>query len=260
MTPVALNVAPHPDDELLGAPATLLALREAGWRVVNFACSLGRPPEVPRRRAELEEACRRAGFELAVAGDPSEAALVEELGSLVCSLAPKVVLAPSPHDRHPTHEAAGRAAVAACEAAAGAAHRGTSTPGRAPRLWLWGLWAELAFPTLLVAFGEERLQEVCWALEAHVGELERNDYRRALRGRAMANACLGPERVFGFGTSPGGAPYAEPLLEAGLSGGCWLAGRPRWLDPSHPLPDLGRRDLGGWLRSPSPYSGWPAGI
>jgi len=30
-----LHLAPHPDDEALGAPATLLALRDAGHRVIN---------------------------------------------------------------------------------------------------------------------------------------------------------------------------------------------------------------------------------
>ena len=45
-------------------PATLMALRDAGWRVVNLACGLGRPAQHQRRRAEVEEACRRAGFEL----------------------------------------------------------------------------------------------------------------------------------------------------------------------------------------------------
>src|SRR5581483_1293741 len=61
-----LHVAPHPDDELLGAGATLMALRDAGWRVVNLACSLGRPEHAARRRAELVEACRLAGFELRI--------------------------------------------------------------------------------------------------------------------------------------------------------------------------------------------------
>ena len=42
-------------------PATLMALRDAGWRIVNLACGLGRPAQHQRRRAEVEEACRRAG-------------------------------------------------------------------------------------------------------------------------------------------------------------------------------------------------------
>ena len=46
------------------------ALRDAGHEIVNVACSLGRAAQVGRRRADLEEACRRAGFELVVLERP----------------------------------------------------------------------------------------------------------------------------------------------------------------------------------------------
>ncbi|MGO9823020.1 MAG: PIG-L family deacetylase, partial [Solirubrobacteraceae bacterium] len=68
--PVVIGVSPHPDDELLGAPATLMGLRDAGWRVINFACALGRPEDHGRRRAELTRACELAGFELVIADPP----------------------------------------------------------------------------------------------------------------------------------------------------------------------------------------------
>jgi len=61
---VVLHVAPHPDDELIGAPATLMALRDAGWTIVNLAYGLGRSNQRSRREVELREACRLAGFEL----------------------------------------------------------------------------------------------------------------------------------------------------------------------------------------------------
>ena len=54
MARTILHLSPHPDDEIAGAPATLMALREAGWRVVNVACGLGRPAQHQRRRAEVE--------------------------------------------------------------------------------------------------------------------------------------------------------------------------------------------------------------
>jgi len=41
----ALHLAPHPDDEILGAGATLLALEGAGHEVINLAVSLGRRDE-----------------------------------------------------------------------------------------------------------------------------------------------------------------------------------------------------------------------
>ena len=50
---IALHVATHPDDGLIGAPAALFALRDAGFRVVNLACGLGRSEQHARRAAEL---------------------------------------------------------------------------------------------------------------------------------------------------------------------------------------------------------------
>src|SRR4051794_33209994 len=115
MTRTLLHLSPHPDDEVAGAPATLMALRDAGWRVVNLACGLGRPEQHERRRAELEEACKRAGFELIPcepplamsADDDLEAAedtLVGLLAGLLPQLDPGLVCAPSPHDGHHAHE------------------------------------------------------------------------------------------------------------------------------------------------------------
>ena len=107
-------------------PATLMALRDAGWRVVNLACGLGRPAQHQRRRAEVEEACRRAGFDLLPCEPPlplssgddlaaSEETLVKLLGAVLPALDPALVCAPSPHDGHHAHEVVGRAAYRALE-------------------------------------------------------------------------------------------------------------------------------------------------
>src|SRR5262249_50810086 len=156
-----VHFAPHPDDELLGAPATLMALRDAGWRVVNVACSLGRPTDHGRRRRELEEATRRAGFELIVpehpAHIPSEddraAARAEvreiaerALGEVVAD----VVVSPSPHDRHHGHELVARGVGDALRSG-----------GDGPRRWwLSGWWASLPLPTLGTVFDDARLVEI----------------------------------------------------------------------------------------------------
>lgn len=260
-----LHLAPHPDDELLGAPAALMALRDRGWRVLNVACGLGRdrpPGRRSAREAELREACRRAGFELEVADDSDgEEGLVAQVDSVISAESPSIVVAPSPHDAHPRHEAVGRVVVEACE----------SSPDGVPvRIWLWGLWADLPFPTLAVPFGEERLEEIISCLEAHTGELHRNDYRRLLRGRAEMSASLGPERVFGFGTRASAdgrrADYVELLCEVGLSGGSWKLGAARWLDPDEPTgggandspAPLTQVSVGDWLRSPSPSASYRA--
>lgn len=217
MSRVVLHLSPHPDDELIGAPATLMALRDAGWRVVNLACGLGTPDRRARREAELREACRRAGFELLLESGVEEA---------IAALEPAIVVSPGPRDRHPAHQGVAAAARTALERRADAS----------PRWWAWSLWGWLEQPTLATGFGAERLAEIHAALAAHRGELDRNDYRRLVRGRAEANACLAPELLFGFGADASDAPaYAELLAELVPGNGGWRLGSPRWLDPAAPL-------------------------
>lgn len=234
-----VHLSPHPDDELIGAPATLMALRDAGWRVVNVACGLGRPEQHARREAELREAAARARFETRIvrppvamsAGDDLAAArprLLDAIGRALDELRPRLVVSPSPRDRHPAHELLG-----------GAVRRALAARGDgAPRWWTWAFWGQLPVPTLATAFDTARLEQVLKALAAHEGELRRNDYRRAVRARAELSASLGPELVFGFGSEAAReVRCAELLTEVARVGGRWLLGRARWLDPSTPLPE-----------------------
>lgn len=234
-----LQLSPHPDDEAIGAGATLLALRAAGHRVVNVACGLGRPDQAARREAELREACARAGFELAIV-DPA-LDLAAWVAARVVADGVDVVVSPSPHDGHPAHEAVARAARAGIERGGGGA-----------RWWMWGLWADLPLPTLVTEFGEARLADALAMLTAHAGELERNDYAALVRCRATANRVLGAERAFGFGSAGLDGPYVELLTELGVRDGRWTAYEPRRLDAASPL--LGRpgeRALTWWLDEPS---------
>ncbi len=282
-----LHVSPHADDECIAAPATLMELRDAHWRIVNLACSAGRGAQRARRLAELRSACDAAGFVLELvdqtgdgsAGAPradastadgrlddtraalAEDVLVDAVAEVLQRYDPAVVVAPSPHDRHPGHEVVGRAVLSVLGRRQDQADSGTA--GRAPRLWLWGLWADLPFPTLACAFGPSRLDEVLQVLGAYGGELERNDYRRMVRGRAEMNASLGPERVFGFGSAATDTPYAELLCEVSHHAGAWRLGTPRWLDPSDPLgasapgglttegTEAHGADVTSWLSAPS---------
>ena len=202
MARTALHLSPHPDDEVAGMPATLMALRDAGWRIVNLACGLGRPAQHQRRRSEVEEACRRAGFELLPCEPPlplsggddlaaAEETLVTLLGAVLPALDAAIVCAPSPHDGHHAHELVGRAARRAL-----AAH-----PGPTPPLWLWGIWADLPFPTMLTPFDGARLGEVKHALAAHASEQARLPLDRLIEARAVLNAGVGEERVYGSGLS-----------------------------------------------------------
>jgi LmbE family N-acetylglucosaminyl deacetylase len=251
MTGTVLHFAPHPDDELLGAPATLMALRDAGYRVVNIACSLGRPEDERRRRQELEEASRLAGFEsnvpeppvaMSSKDDPAAAGarLLEIARTMIGEYIPEVIVGPSPHDRHPAHELVGRAIRDAMRELA-------SPPSR---WWMWGIWGGLPLPTLGTKFDERRLAEILGALEAHVGEIERNDYRRLLRGRAEMNSVLAPELLFGFGSAAKDMRYVELLTEVSLDGR-WRLGRSRWLDAGMPFAEPTETDAGEWLTSES---------
>ena len=247
-----VHVAPHPDDELIGSPAALMALRDEGHRIVNLAISLGgRPGDRDRRREELLEACRRARFEVVIPEDPPNisaghdlAAAQREIEGIVSrcldQLGPALVISPSPHDRHHGHEVVARGVRAEL--------------GRRPAppaWWMWAIWGSLPLPTLAVTFDEDRLQEILVALAAHAGELSRNDYRRLVAGRAQAQAVLGAELIFGFGAPGLGAPYAELLTEVRRLGGGWWLGESRVLDPKRPLVGGAVRAADAWVEAPS---------
>lgn len=235
-----LHISPHPDDESLGAPGGLMALRDAGWYVVNLACGLGRPADAERRRAELAEACRRAGFELVIPEDllpigrdddleQAQVRLATAIALAIRSRGSRLVVGPSPHDGHPGHEVVGRAIVQAVESCA--------VPADDPlHVMFWGLWRDLPTANLLVPLAAERLAELQKVLAAHAGELARNRYDRLLEARAAANAVTGPERVFGYGSPGIDEEYAELLMhvtwtrEAG-----WQTAPPRVFDPRDPL-------------------------
>lgn len=230
----------------------MLELQASGHRIINLACSLGRPGDQQRRKAEARESASRTGFELIIPSRPAAIGSGEdldaaqaELAMLIAELVPQeavdIVFSPSPHDRHPGHEVVGRAALDAL----------APLQDGSPAWWMWGLWADLPFPTLITYFRSERLRQILHALDAHAGELERNDYRRLLQSRAAANAVLGPERVFGFGGGGGREEFAELATEVVFKDGGWLLGRPRELDPREPLVEPTRAPLSAWLTEPS---------
>jgi LmbE family N-acetylglucosaminyl deacetylase len=263
--PLALHVAPHPDDEALGAGGALLRLVDGGWRVVSLACSLGRPAQVLRRRGELAEACCRAGFELRETSERigisayddlvlAERCLSNEIGAALRELSPRLLLGPSPHDAHHGHEVVGRAV-----------HRALAEhpPGSRPRWWMWELWSSLPAPTLYLGVPPRVLERAEWVLAAHLGELERSDYQRALRARAQVSAVLGAERVFGWGTPGTGDEYAEVLMEILCDEhDGWPLAEPRRFTPEATLADALPRgvDIGAWLARASPRTEILAGM
>lgn len=247
-----LHVSPHPDDELVGAPATLMALRDAGHEVVNLAISLGRPADHDRRRAEVEEACRRARFGLIITEPPvamsatdDRRAAEERVGwqvgmALDGADPPDLIVGPSPHDVHHAHELTGRAIRDAL------ARRDAP-----PAWWMWAIWGDLPFPTVVTTFDDRRAQEITDALSAHEGEMARADHRVHVDARGRLTSVTAAEKVFGFGAPALTADRAEVVTEVVRHDGTWLLGAPRALDAASPLARPSARPVGAWLESPS---------
>ena len=127
-----------------------------------------------------------------------------------------------------------------------------ATLGASVRWWMWGVWGDLPTPNVFYAFDQRSLDRSAHILEAYAGELERNDYRRLLTGRAMANSVLGSERVFGFGEPAASTlPYAEVLTEVRLIDGRFMASEPHLLDEGPSADTRFDIDLSPWIESPS---------
>lgn len=232
---LVLHVSPHPDDESLACPATLLGLRDHGARVANLAVSLGRPEESAVRGAELRNAIGQANFDLFEFSEPVdisstnpqlaglESQLGDDLAELFLRLEPDLVISPDPSEPHPGHALVGRATAQALHAYSAA------------RWWSWGLWGELPEPNLLSVFEASQLLRAERMLACHASQLQRNDYVSLLWGRAQVAAVRGPELTFGFGAPglPRGC-LAELLCER-LPQHDFSLGRPRRLDLSDPL-------------------------
>lgn len=112
-----LVVAPHPDDEVLGAGGTIARLARTGHAVHVAVVTTGRAPRfdaagVARVRAEAAAAHAVLGvaqthwldFPAAELAEHPHSALNAGLGDLVRSLAPGLVLAPHPGDIHLDHQ------------------------------------------------------------------------------------------------------------------------------------------------------------
>lgn len=250
-----LVISPHPDDEVIGAGATLLKLRDAGFRIVNLAVGLGGPDQHERRRAELTEACARLGFTLIIPDElpgisrdddlaKAQTYLTELITKTRRVIKPKLIVSPVIHDMHHGHEVVARAV-----------RDSVVNRGVGARWWMYKIWGHLERPTLYSAFEQDKLDAVTEALEAHQGENDRNDYRKMVAGFAMANPGWGSERIFGLGSSTASEqPYAELLTEVIYRKGSWLEGRHRVLNANHPFASaITNKDLSHWLNSPSPY-------
>ena len=120
------------------------------------------------------------------------------------------------------------------------------------RWWMWGVWGDLPAPNVYYGFDQAVLDRALHILDAYAGELERNDYRPFLTGRAACNAVMGSERVFGFGSPAASTrPYADLVTEVRLVDGRFMASEPHHLDEGPEPTALYDVDLTPWLDSPT---------
>lgn len=249
-----LHVSPHPDDEVLGAGGALRLLRLHEHRIHNLACSLGRPSDHQRRKAELLQAAQRLDLRTTVMSPPAaisssddldaaEHTIADAVEGMISSTGADVVVSPHLHDSHHGHEVVARAVRDAL-----------SRIDSPPRWWMWGLWSDLPMPTIYAAYTRHVMADVRETIAAYAGENARNQYDQLHPARAAAHAILGAERVFGYGSNnTANAPYADLLTEVQLQETAWWLCAPRRLDSADPLPPdvkLGF-DITWWINATS---------
>jgi LmbE family N-acetylglucosaminyl deacetylase len=122
-------VAPHPDDEVLGAGGTIAALAANGAQVVLIAVTNGEASDLTRTE-ELRKTRPRESSEAAVIlgttpivsyalGLPDGGVIAHDVETALSPLLEPgdLVFAPWSHDGHPDHNEAGSGAQRACERA-----------------------------------------------------------------------------------------------------------------------------------------------
>jgi N-acetylglucosamine malate deacetylase 1 len=121
-------IAPHPDDETLGAGGTLLRLAQAGasltWLLVTTAENAGYPAKYVDAQRRQVEAVRGAypfdqfhwfGLPARALDRADFAALVETLRVHFSRLRPDTIIVPHMYDAHSDHRVCHAAALAACK-------------------------------------------------------------------------------------------------------------------------------------------------
>ncbi|MDE3066648.1 MAG: PIG-L family deacetylase [Verrucomicrobiota bacterium] len=208
--PVALIFSPHPDDECIIGGLALRLGREAGWRVVNVAVTLGSNKErqQPRWR-ELQNACGWLGFDLegaapnglerinpkTRAGDPAHwSGAVKAIAGSLTKHQPRAIFFPHEADWNSTHIGTHFLVMDALK---------SLPPDFQTALVETEFWGQMPSPNLMVESSGEDLADLLAALSFHVGEVRRNPYHLRLPAWMQDNVRRGAELVGGQG---GAAP------------------------------------------------------
>ncbi|MGE3609086.1 MAG: PIG-L deacetylase family protein [Bacteriovoracaceae bacterium] len=184
-------LSPHPDDESITGTLALRLQLENNIQVINVAVTLGSNKERQKERSiELEDACKILGFENVIL-DENWSKKQKELKSLIQKYAPDIILAPHLKDHHPTHIKTGELLK-----------KVLSSLNKMNILVAWTeFWSPLNKPNLLIEVPIEIVELQMKALEAHVGEVQRNPYHLRLPAWMMDNVRRGSELITGKGTN-----------------------------------------------------------
>lgn len=202
--PCMVLFSPHPDDEVITGGLPLRLRREAGWRILNVAVTLG--SDRGRQAERLEEgkaACAHLGFDFHLADGSGLANVnlenrrrepqhwtyaVGVIGRLLLELSPRVVMFPHSFDAHPTH-------------------MGTHALVRQAMVRLGEkldfycveteFWSPAEGPNLLIESSSADVADLVAALAFHRGEVARNPYHLRLPAWMMDNVRRGAELLNG---------------------------------------------------------------
>lgn len=224
--PLAIIFSPHPDDEMIIGGWPLRLRVELGWRVVNFAVTLG--SDKSRQTARLEEltgACRHVGFVLKVADDCGLERIrletrrkethhwiraVDLCAIMIQTHQPKLIFHPHAGDGHPTH-------AGVCGLIQHALVRiGNAWKGHVAET---EFWAPMEAPDLLVESSEAHVATLLEGLSFHVGEVTRNPYHLRMPAWMMDNVRRAGERMAGAGEAPPNFLFGTPYRLRYWSGG-----------------------------------------
>ena len=226
--PVCLIFSPHPDDECIVGGLPLRLRREAGWRVINVAITLGsnKARRAPRW-AELQAACDYLGFECllpaeggleqlsptARTADPAAwAPKVQVLADVIRQYKPQLVLMPHAGDGSATHMGVHLLGRDAIEAA-----------GRPLLAAFTEFWSTLTAANLMVMLSEPDTADLIRALACHVGEVARNPYHLRLPAWLADSVRRGGELVQGAGSEPPQGDFATLYQLDRFEGSAWAS-------------------------------------
>jgi LmbE family N-acetylglucosaminyl deacetylase len=235
--PTALFFAPHPDDETIIGGLALRLLREAKWKVIDVAVTLGSLKERKAGRwQELRNACQFLGFGLELtapngldgvrpatrANDPAAwSRMVGVISALLEKHRPRVIFFPHELDWNGTHVGVHFLVMDALKAARGVPCHLVETE----------FWGQMQTPNLMVEYTAEDVADVVAATSFHVGEVQRNPYHVLIPAWMMDNVRRGAELVGGQGGAAPAFLFAQLFrlrrwtgsqVEIGFAGGRFL--------------------------------------